>query len=151
MRDYFYFIIILSLICSVGVYLCREGMRPVLRCALSLVMVLSAMSPLVELIRDIPRELIALPEAGAVEDTEYYAVCTEAFCRGVEESVAEEFGLSEGEVRAECRGLSLTELRCSELRLTLSGKGVRIDRERVRRFALELTLDGGGITVEYEI
>ena len=151
MRDYFYFIIILSLICSVGVYLCRERMRPVLRCALSLVLVLYAIGPVVGLIRRLPEELISLPDEEAVEGTEYYAVCVEAFCRGVEESVAEEFGLSEGEVRAECRGLSLTELRCSKLRLTLSGKGVRVDRERVRRFIAELTLDGEGVTVEYEI
>ena len=151
MRDYFYFIILLSLICSAGIYLCRERMRPVLRCALSLVLVLYALGPAVGLIRELPGELIALPDAGAVEDTEYYAVCVEAFCRGVEEAVAEEFDLSVEDVRAECRGLSLSELRCSELRLTLSGRGVRVDRERVGRFIAELTLDGGGITVEYEI
>lgn len=122
-----------------------------MRSALSLLLLAFALSPLPRLADAFDEIKLQMPDTGEIDGGEYYEAVSEAFCKGVGKTVSAHFGISTDDLRVECEGLSLTELKAKRLQLILRGSGVRLDKKRVEEYAKEFILPGGGVFVGYEI
>lgn len=122
-----------------------------MRSALSLLLLAFALSPLPRLADAFGELNLQMPDTGEIDGGEYYEAVSEAFCKGVGETISAHFGISVDDLGVRCEGLSLTELKAKRLQLTLSGLGVRLDKKRVEEYAKEFLLPGGGVFVGYEI
>ena len=97
------------------------------RTAISLILLLATVSPIVAFISQLSFTLPELPELPEVQEGEYAEVAREAFCDGVAELLSEKYSLPS-------ESFDFTAMRAERITVTLRGSAVRCDPLLVEKF-----------------
>lgn len=104
------------------------------RTAISLIILLATVSPIVAFISQLSFTLPELPELPNATEGEYAEVAREAFCDGVAELLSEKYSLPSESFAVKCESFDFTAMRAERITVTLRGSAVRCDPLLVEKF-----------------
>ena len=138
----------LSLAVGLALALSHEALRSSVRGALSVLLVLALVGPLVSAVGELSESGIGLPDFST--DTDGFAEVTEtAFSEGVRRAVSEKYGLDRESVGIVIRGFSPEDMLSSSITVVLGEGSELIDYRAVRDFVAENFTRGGDCEVIY--
>ncbi len=150
MKEYLVALIAISLACSIALALSHTALRRTLRGALGVLLLVSLLSPLVTLARDVTG--LSLPELdlalGEGEDA-FIKITETAFEEGIAAAVGERWRGVSG-VRVYSRGFDTSDMLADRITVYLSDDSVWIDYREVREYVAENFTRDGACEVIYE-
>lgn len=123
-----------------------EGEDRTLRSALAVILISVTVSPVISFVGGAVdggffEGGFEIPEL-SVEDTDFAERAEQAFAEGVRRFVAEEFSLSEGDIKVRLFGFSAEKMRAEKIKIILSGRAALADN---RMIAERISSEGLGV------
>ena len=135
MSAYFGLLLSVGIVAAVGGALLYDGEREVVsRAAISAILLLATVAPLVTLLSQLSLKVPELPEISDAGEGEYAEVAEDAFCEGISSLLADRYSLSADCFVVKCRDFDFTSMRAAEVTVTLRGSAVRCDPLAVEKF-----------------
>ena len=149
MTEYFYSLMLVALLVSVLSFISYKEGEGASRFALGVIMTAAVLLPLLKIIPSVDFDRIIeeiKQEASGVPI--YSERCEEAIEEGIARAVCEEFSLSDGSAAVSLSGFDFENMRAEKIKLTLSGRAVFADLEKIEKFVLGLGLGDCEVSVE---
>lgn len=149
MTEYFYSLMITALLVSVFSFVSYKDGERASRFAFGVIMTAAVLIPLIRIIPSVDfHGVIEEIKAEASGNPIYSERCEEAIENGIKKAVCEEFSFSEGSVAASLSGFDFENMRAEKINITLRGKAVFADLEKIEKYVAGLGLGDCEVSVE---
>ena len=121
------------------------------RTAMGIILLAALAVPFINTVRDATGILTEnLPTYEGEEDNMSATVAKEAYLRGIRLAVADEFSLSEEDIRVECSGFSFEKMRAERVHITLFGRAVLADIKAIGEYAEKSGFGECEVSISFE-
>ena len=143
MSEYAIGVFLISAIVGVLSHLSYGGKNDISRLALSVLMLYVIIAPLADMVKNTDfQNLFDTDYSDEIITDGYEGIAEDAFARGIESAVAEQFSLSADNIRVKVVGFDFENMRAEKIRVILSGRAALADYKAVEKY-----LDGLNIGV----
>ncbi len=141
MSEYAIGVFVISALVGLLSHLSYRGRGDPSRLALAIVMLYVVISPLATMTDKLDFDSIFEVEYdSSIIGGGYEGVAEDAFCDGIVSAVANEFSLSENDLRVEVRGFDFEKMKADKIRVILSGRAALADYKGIEKYINGLSI-----------
>lgn len=141
MSEYAIGVFVISALVGLLSHLSYRGRGDPSRLALAIVMLYVVISPLATMTDKLDFDSIFEVEYdSSIIGGGYEGVAEDAFCEGIVSAVANEFSLSENDLRVEVRGFDFEKMKAEKIRVILSGRAALADYKGIEKYINGLSI-----------